>query len=105
MYNAPDDWQLAPHRSEKVTDLGPLPDGTNHVAVDRFTVVHLLVGLGLGAVGIPLPIVAGIAIGWEIVERPLKREFRESFPNPSQDSPENMVFDVAAMMGGWWLTR
>lgn len=77
----------------------------NHKAVDRFTVAHAAAGilLGLGRVG-PGYAVA-LAVGWELVENPLKDAFPDVFPHPSHDSFANAAGDVLAMMGAWAFAR
>lgn len=77
----------------------------NTEAIDRFTLAHLVVGYGLGRVGVSFPISAAIALGWELLERPLKERTPHLFPNPSQDSAPNALTDVAAVLIGHIIAR
>ena len=74
----------------------------NDQPIDRFTIGHAAVGVGLGVVGMPLIATVAVAIGWELSEAPLKRRWPELFPHPSQDTPINSLLDAGAMVAGWW---
>jgi hypothetical protein len=78
---------------------------TNEAAVDRFTLAHLALGYGLGRIGVSFPISAAIALGWELLERPLKERSPNLFPNPSQDSSPNALMDVGAVLLGHIIAR
>ena len=69
--------------------------------VDRYTAAHYAAGIVLGAARLPWWAALSLAIGWEIVERPLKREFPDLFPQAIQDSWSNMAGDASSMMAGW----
>lgn len=88
---------------------GPQPDAlpstVNGDPVDHFTFAHLGVGAIMGAVKLPWWAALGIAIGWELIENPLKDRFSKLFPHPSHDRPANAVVDAAAMMAGWGIAR
>lgn len=73
--------------------------GINQAAFDRFTIAHFAIGVTMGVAGVPRLAALAVAIGWEIVERPLKRNFREAFP--SQDSLQNATVDALAMTAGY----
>jgi len=75
--------------------------GINQTAFDRFTIAHFAMGVAMGVAGVPRLAALTVAIGWEIAERPLKRNFREAFPNPSQDSLQNATVDALAMTAGY----
>ena len=77
------------------------PGDPNFEPVDRYTLFHLGVGLGMSYLDIKLPTALAISIGWELLERPLKRYAPHIFPDASQDSPANAVSDAAANMVGW----
>ena len=82
----------------------------NRTAVDQFTFLHILSGvfifIALRAFGKDLPILAFIlAIGWEIFEPYAKDWNPDVFPNPSKDSTVNKVFDVLAVMVGYYGAR
>ena len=77
----------------------------NKDAIDRFTLAHFAVGYGLGRIGVSFPISAAIALGWELLERPLKEQRPNLFPNPSQDSAPNALIDVGAVLMGHIIAR
>lgn len=77
----------------------------NHAVVDRYTIAHLGVGLVYGALGLSFLPALGLAVGWEIAERPLKERVPAIFPQASQDSWPNMIGDIAAVMLGWAALR
>lgn len=81
------------------------PGQINAELVDRFTLVHAGVGVLLGYVGLSGGVAAAVAVGWELLERPLKDSYPQLFPNPSQDSLPNMIGDSVAMMLGWMAGR
>lgn len=75
-------------------------DETNHVPVDRFTLVHFGAGVGANVLGLSLEQTLALAIGFEVVEYLVKDVHPEIFPHPSQDSPINAAVDVGAAVGG-----
>tara|TARA_R100000655_G_scaffold53127_1_gene91016 strand:+ start:948 stop:1277 length:330 start_codon:yes stop_codon:yes gene_type:complete len=82
----------------------------NRSAVDQYTFLHILSGvvifLTLKLFGRDWPIVALIlAIGWEIFEPYAKDWNPDVFPNPSKDSTINKIFDVVAVMVGYYGAR
>ncbi len=77
----------------------------NKQPVDRFTLVHALSGVIAGRLGVSPPVLIAIAVGWELVERPLKESYPAFFPNPSQDSFVNATCDAGAMVLAYYLTR
>jgi hypothetical protein len=82
-----------------------LPGEINYEPIDRYTVPHAAAGVVLGAARLPLWAVALVAVGWELVERPLKDAHPSLFPRQSQDSLANAAVDALAMVGGWALWR
>ena len=76
----------------------------NEATFDRFSLLHLAAGFGLGLF-VPIPFVLAIAIGWELFERPAKKHAPEFFPHKSQDSPRNMAGDVLAMTAGAYIAK
>lgn len=75
--------------------------GINTDPVDRFTAGHAAVGVIMGLARVPWWAAIGIAIGWELVETPLKRAVPRAFPHASPDSATNATFDALAMIAGW----
>lgn len=77
----------------------------NADAFDRYTFGHLAAGVLLGlARARALPVIV-LALGWEIIERPLKNALPSWFPYSSQDTPENAIVDAAAVLIGWWVFK
>jgi hypothetical protein len=77
------------------------PGEVNYRAFDRFTAAHYAWGVILGASRLPWWAALGVAIGWEVIERPLKRTAPTVFPHGTQDSWPNMIADATAMFAGW----
>ena len=73
----------------------------NKVPVDRFTMAHMGVGMILGALQIRERYAIGIAVGWELLEIPLKKKIPAMFPHSSQDIPANAVIDAFSMYAGY----
>lgn len=73
--------------------------------VDRYTLGHGMVGFLAGLRGVPWYWTLATAIGWELVENPLKRALPEVFPVAVPDTLENAGLDVAAWMAGWGLAQ
>ena len=73
----------------------------NYPAVDRFTAAHYAWGVILGAARLPWWGAAIFAVGWEFVERPLKRAMPKAFPHSTQDTIANATGDAIAMMAGY----
>lgn len=77
------------------------PGEINYPAIDRFTLAHYAWGVILGASRFPLWGALAFAVGWEIIERPLKRRLPRIFPHGTQDTVPNMIGDASAMLLGW----
>lgn len=90
-------WGRASRKRQRAATGGEI----NGSAFDRYTVAHAASGVALGLRRIPWWAALGLAIVWEIVERPLKDRFPNWFPNATQDSLANSVVDVGAVMAGW----
>ena len=80
-----------------------LPGEINYEPIDRFTAAHAAVGFVMGAARVPMPLVITAAVGWEIIERPLKRAHSSLFPSQTQDSFQNATVDALAMILGRYL--
>lgn len=68
-------------------------------AIDGWTVIHLLAGVWLGAIGVSRPVAYGLILGVEILEfmlRPTTDFFIES--------PANVIADIAAGVVAYELT-
>ena len=81
------------------------PNPVNRRPIDRFTLAHASVGLLLGLGRVKAPAAALVAVGWELVENPLKDEFPEVFPHPSHDTLANATCDALAVLAGWAVGR
>lgn len=74
----------------------------NRAVLDRFTLLHAFVGAGLRFAGLSFWPTVMIAVGWELVEPALKRNYPSVFPNATTDSIGNKVGDVGAVAVGWY---
>ena len=77
----------------------------NQDPLDRFTLVHALSGVLAAKAGATLPQVVFLAVGWELLERPLKIKYGRYFPHPSQDSLVNATLDASAMVIAYLIAR
>jgi hypothetical protein len=82
-----------------------LPGEINHDFFDRWTLVHLGAGWGFGLVRMPWWAALGAAIGWELVENPLKRHVFRFMVGSTQDTLANSIMDVVVLMAGWGAAR
>ena len=69
--------------------------------LDRFSLGHAAVGVLYGAFELPWWAAAGLAVGWEIIENPLKDWLPEVFPDACYDSLPNAVADAVLVIGGY----
>jgi len=92
---------------ELLTVTEPLakPGEINAEPFDRYTFGHLAAGVLLGLARVPAVPVIALAMGWEVVERSLKNRLPSWFPYSTQDTIENAVVDIAAVLVGWWVFR
>lgn len=81
------------------------PGGINRDLLDRFTLAHAAIGALYGLIGLSLPWMLVLAVGWELVEDPLKAYLPRLFPHGTSDTLRNAVGDVVAVIGGWWIAR
>ena len=77
------------------------PGEVNHDCVDRFTFVHATIGVVYGLVGLGFTSACVLAIGWELIENPLKAYVPRVFPNATRDTLRNALCDTLAVLGGW----
>lgn len=71
--------------------------------VDGYTLVHAAFGAAMGAAKMPWWGALIVAVGWEIIENPLKDAFPQVLIHNTRDSPMNAVLDATAVMGGWYV--
>jgi hypothetical protein len=81
------------------------PGEINHDVVDRYTLGHVAAGLLFGLGRVPWWAALALAVGWELVERPLKDQYPHAFPYSSQDTVANAVGDIVAVMAGWGVIK
>ena len=88
---------------EKILEVPAMarPGEVNYSLVDRFTLVHFAIGTVYGSIGFSFPVVAFLAILWELVENPLKINLPFIFPHPTADTLQNAIGDVCAVILGW----
>lgn len=77
----------------------------NYDLFDRYTVAHFAAGIGLGVARLKWWQALIFAVGWEIVETPLKRAIPGVFPYSSEDTLRNAAGDAIGMMAGWGVWR
>lgn len=81
------------------------PGEINYPLVDRFTFAHFAIGLGYGYMEFSFWLALLLAVGWEIVENPLKYYASFMFPHGTCDTLQNVLGDVLAVLGGWAVYR
>lgn len=81
------------------------PGEINGDPLDRYTIGHFAAGVLLGLGRVPLGWTIVLAIGWELVERPLKDAYPGLFPHASQDTFANAALDATAVVAGWGTMR
>lgn len=81
------------------------PGEINYSAFDRFTIVHFLIGSAYSYFNLPFLLVLFFAIGWEIIENPLKVKLHWLFPHGTADSFTNAASDTIAVILGWGVTE
>ena len=77
------------------------PGEVNYPVVDRFTLIHAGFGALLSIMGASRNQALAVAIGWELIERPLKRTMPQIFPHSTQDTIPNMAGDAIANYLGY----
>lgn len=84
------------------TALGTVP--INESVVDRFTLLHILSGVGSRLIGASLATATVGSLLFEILENFLQPKFTSVFPNTAdRDSPMNCAADTLAVMVGWYI--
>lgn len=78
---------------------GPLP------LADRFTLGHGMVGACLGLAGVPWWFALAVAVGWDVIENPLKRALPRVFPDQRPDTLPHVAVDISAWMLGYGLMK
>lgn len=77
------------------------PGEVNYDFVDRFTFVHFAIGVVYGWLGLSAIWTGVLAVGWELIENPLKAYAPVVFPHASRDRLRNSIGDTLAVMSGW----
>jgi len=79
-----------------------LPGEDNHGFVDRYTAGHAAFGVIMGLGRFPWWAALASGLFWDLViERQFKDKWPEIWPNPTQDTWQNITGDTIAMMLGW----
>ena len=78
-------------------------DEVNYPLIDRFTLVHFIIGVGYGLLGLGFGWTLFLAIAWELIENPLKVHLPFIFPHGTADTLQNSVGDSLAVILGWAL--
>lgn len=83
-----------------------LPGEDNHGFVDRYTAGHAAFGVLGGLARLPWWAMLGSGLAWDLViERKFKDAWPKIWPNPTQDTWQNIAGDTIAMMIGWKLAN
>jgi len=83
-----------------------LPGEDNHGFVDRYTAGHAAFGVLGGLARLPWWGQLASGLVWDLViERQFKDRWPEIWPNPTQDTWQNITGDTIAMMLGWKLAN
>ena len=77
----------------------------NGAFFDRFSLVHGLSGYLFSKTKITVLQATMLAIGFEILEDKMKKEIPQIFPNPTIDTKENALSDVAVFMLVFLISR
>lgn len=72
---------------------------------DRWTLGHAAAGVVYAWMGLKWPTALVAAVGWELLENPLKRNLPTVFPDSCQDSAPNAVGDILAVVAAYGVTR
>ena len=76
----------------------------NNKILDKWTLIHLGAGLGLGLAKIPRPYAYSLLVGFEILENLiLRKELGELFKDI--EGPANVISDIVVGGAGYELTR
>ncbi len=77
----------------------------NYIPVDRFTLIHFMIGTVYGLLDLQFWWVFIFAVVWELIENPLKVYFPQIFPRGTADTFQNAMMDCVAVLSGWFLVR
>ncbi len=81
------------------------PGEINYPMLDRFTFAHLAIGCVYSFLGFDFILVGLLAIGWELIENPIKANMPWMFPHGTSDTLQNAIGDVLAVLVGWGATQ
>ena len=81
------------------------PGQINYSLVDRWFLGHVAAGAALSLLGVGFGHTMAFAAGWELLERPIKDAAPGLFPHPEQDTPQNILGDLAGNALGWWIAE
>jgi hypothetical protein len=80
------------------------PGEINHAFVDRYSLIHGLIGVVTASFGLGFFGTLALAVGWEVIEHVAKNVRPAAFPHPTQDTLANSIGDVLSTMVGWAVT-
>ena len=72
---------------------------------DVFSLWHLALGVGMGAVGVSLPSAGGIIIYLNFIAQDLAREAPGLFGASTPDTWQNSLSDSVVELGGYYIGR
>ena len=77
------------------------PGEINYAPLDRYSLLHGLVGVAAGLIGLGFWPTLGIAVSWELIEHVFKNLVPSAFAYPTQDTLANSIGDVLSVLFGW----
>lgn len=77
----------------------------NKNIVDRYTYGHFGVGMFIGAWNAPEWLAVLIAVGYEIIEHPIKQKLSNIFPTKTDESFKNAAMDAVTMYAGYKIVK
>ena len=77
----------------------------NYTLFDRFTVAHFFIGIVYALLKFNFGVTIFLAVGWEVIENPLKANFPSLFPHGTADTLQNSLGDILGVMCGWAVVR
>jgi len=72
----------------------------NYAFIDRFTLIHFMIGIFYRIIGLTFIETLALAIFWEFIENTLKANIPEFFPHATADSWRNSLGDTLAVCFG-----
>ena len=70
-------------------------------AIDDYTWAHVFTGMVLACLNVKPGLMLVLAIGFEVIEEPIKQETRIFGDEPMIETEENQLIDVGAVIAGY----